>query len=170
MNILSKLTTVSALALLSLAAQADTICNKCAYVTPARYLGGHWPADRSTFAHDNVTRADNYWVFDLNDNAVVTLTAIAIQTTGPFGFEIYADTGSTCDALRCTVSDPDFNNPLVSMQVAKRWNAKATLVPGRYLIRFASDVRVSYTGMLRVRVLQGWQSAAARQGNSPQRW
>ena len=69
-------------------AQAETICSKCPFIGPAAsgfgtYLGAHWPRDRSTFLHEytleGLGSSDEYWVFDLNDNATVSLTVSTLR-------------------------------------------------------------------------------------------
>jgi hypothetical protein len=166
---------LASLALLG-TAKADTICNDCEYVYYGRYLGAHWAGDRSTFGNRDIVANltalgvggqsrgfDDYWIFDLTSNAVVSLTVDSKGTvTGnpiaptSYAVEIYHDTGSVCDATRCTISHPDFYSPILSKETARRWTGTTvTLPPGRYAIRIAGGTRASgesaYTGTLRAK-------------------
>jgi hypothetical protein len=170
-------------ALLTLAsiapAHAERICNNCEYIYWGRYLGAHWVGDSSTFGNRDIVANfaefygtgnsrsfDDYWIVDLNETASVVLTI----TTKPgtplppfapgaptFTVEIYHDTGSVCDAIRCSISIPTLiSTPLVSQETFdRRWTATTTLVPGRYAIRLAATTAPSgesaYTGTLRVK-------------------
>ena len=151
------------------AARADTICRDCTYPYPQRggYLGAYWPGDRGTFNHVNTVRHyvphgpygngtfvqfDNYWVFDLHDNAAANLTATHRLLTD-WGAELYTDAGSVCAGEYCTVVA--LGTVVAShVDVAKRWEIKVdALVPGRYVIRIAGATTEggSYTGQVSFR-------------------
>jgi hypothetical protein len=159
-------------------AQADTICKNCEYWYYGAYLGAYWPHDRAGFGNreivsnlrdlgygDGQSRGfDDYWVFDLNDDASVTLTVDTKGTLYPapgypphFAVEIYPDTGSVCGEFRCDISLPDFvGGPIVSHESKRRWTASTPLLPpGRYIIRIAGETAAAgesaYTAKLRVR-------------------
>src|SRR5688572_25661151 len=121
MNTFTKIGGLAVLALMSVGARAETVCNNCEYVYFGSYLGGFWPGDRATFGNRRLVadltaqlgpgmgqnrQFDNYWVFDLNANAggVLTVGTRALTALDPlWSVEIYEDGGSTCDALRCSV-------------------------------------------------------------------
>ena len=164
MKILSRLASVSALALLSFAAQADLGCNDCEYVyNSGRYLGTYWPGDRGTFGNrdiaaeiGNATEFDNHWVFDLNDNATATLTITTKPVTAlappVFAVEIYTYVAGTC-SVRCTIDFSVLTTPILSKETTtRRWTATISLVPGTYLIRLSGATRSTgesaYTGVI----------------------
>lgn len=150
------------------AAHADTICNNCEYSYYGSYAGAYWPGDKGTFGNraikanlvqlgfPNATSFDDYWVFDLNNNARVTLTVNG-KLGGPhFNVQIFPDTGSFCDATRCNISFPDFETQIVRADATRHWNATTpVLPPGRYIIRIAANTRVagesSYSGTIVVK-------------------
>jgi hypothetical protein len=166
-NTLLSLMATAALTVSSVAA-AETVCDKCAYPHPyVGYLGAYWPGDRGTFNHLNMvshfvpygpygngtfTQFDNYWVFDLNDNAAVDLTALERYLTN-WGAELYTDAGSVCYAVVCpTLALGEVIGSHVD--VDRRWTIKVpALVPGRYIIRIVggTTTRGSYTGSITVR-------------------
>ena len=165
MNTLSRLASVSALALLSFAAQADLGCNDCEYVyNSGRYLGTYWPGDRGTFGNRNIaaeignaTEFDNHWVFDLNDNATATLTITTKPSTAlappVFAVEIYSYVGGSRVAFSCTIDFSVLTTPILSKETTtRRWTATLALVPGTYLIRFSGGTRATgesaYTGVI----------------------
>ena len=162
-------TAIAALGLMG-AAHADVICDNCEYVYYGSYAGAYWPGDKATFGNRNLVADftqqygsgngrsfDDYWVFDLNNNARVTLTVNGSKLAGPhFAVQIFADTGSFCDARACNISYPDFASPIVTGSVTKRWNETTpVLPPGRYAIRIAATSRLSgessYSGTLVVK-------------------
>jgi hypothetical protein len=163
MNYLTHVATMTTLALLSTTASADLICDKCEYIYFGTYMGSYWPGDRATFANNTIAtelgqfkQFDNYWFFDLNNNAVGVLTVATKAATALdrlFALEIYADPGFVCGILSCPVLT--LGEPLISSEASKRWSGKTSLVPGHYVIRIASGTQPSgesaYSGQLSFR-------------------
>ena len=157
---------LAALALVSTTASAETVCEKCDYPFPyVGYLGSYWPGDRGTFQHFNIVEHirqyfeqinapydgtfvgfDNYWVFDVNDNATLNATATQRNLTD-FGVELYTDAGSVCYAVVCPTLALGTRIAVVHSPV-RRWTIEVNLTPGRYILRMPGQTTTagSYTG------------------------
>jgi hypothetical protein len=148
MNIRQLLVSGAAAAVLgigSMSANATTICNSCAYLSPATYLGAHSAAtfDSSTFLHDFQgiagTAFSDFWVFDIAPTATGSASANYTILAAIAGFTgaLYADAGSVCGGgpgsacasvavggLIASDTDPSADN----IQIL------AALNPGRYVL------------------------------------
>lgn len=174
MNILSKLSTISALALLSFSATAETVCDKCEYIYYGRYLGAYWPGDIGTFKNTKIVadyaarfgagtghnaEFDDHWAFDLpagGSVAMVMSTAAATRLDPNWAIQIFDDAGTLCDATRCTTIAYDENVARVILWgFATKFTVNTTKLPaGRYVIRIAGGTRATgesaYTGSLKI--------------------
>ena len=63
------------------AAQADVICQDCAYIAPGRYLGGFSPGDTATFqgGATSATPVEESYVLDINATSDVVVRATTLQ-------------------------------------------------------------------------------------------
>lgn len=160
--------------LLAGSVEAQDTCRKCEYAPfvggayEATYLGRYWPGERGTFQNTNIvaergggTEFDDYWIVDLNDNAVVsfTMTSKTLDLTGSApGFggvylgELWNDLGSTCGVA---AGSHCLFVPISSVDdvLSDEWAPKRTwtfhtpaLNPGRYLFRFVGATRQSGVG------------------------
>jgi hypothetical protein len=177
LNTFTRITSLSALALLSTAARAEVVCNNCEFqhVYRGTYIGAFWPGDRATFGDRNIVadlKSQGYggnswsfqslWVFDLNTTAggTFSLSTKAITALAPsntFDIEIYEDGGSTCDATRCSTVNFSFDNmKLIMSGFVSAWSTTFyPLTAGRYVIRISGVTRptgeAAYTGRLIIR-------------------
>jgi hypothetical protein len=164
---------IAALGLMGMGSvSADIVCKNCEYLYYGRYLGAYWPGDRATFGNrdigtdlvqlgfPNATSFGDYWIFDLNNTAEVSLTAdlSRLLTADPPAIEIYLDEGSVCGPQSpaiCSIRVP-LGTPLISQYATRRWTGAVTLPPGRYVIRVVGYLRLSgetaYNGTMVVRV------------------
>jgi len=158
------------------AAQAELVCDQCPFlgIGFSSYVGSYWTGDRGTFVNPDVaaelapypgaTGADNYYVFDLNETADVSIAIAATNgsrfTVPAWAVEIYTDLGTWCVYRVCEWPTIDFNTPPpLSIEAVnpRSVGGEVRLTPGRYVVRlalvFAANQHPSYKGTLRVRAV-----------------
>lgn len=159
-----------ALALGAQAANAVTICTGCESIDGAggTYIGAYSPDtfDEGTFNHTGIqndvgasTDFVDYFVFDLNPGGSGSISADFTTSTRIIDFvgELYADSGTSCDAgTPSSCAAPDLGTLTLIGSATEsngRWEIMASDLPaGRYIIRITGTTRASgsstYSGQL----------------------